>query len=798
MRYIILFVLLLGAAIGFVVFGMEHHWFATSRDAGEIAAPAVPADAILARQTAVAEARDAVGAQRDRTILFGDLHMHTTFSTDAFLWALPLNGGQGIHPLAEACDYARYCSSIDFFASTDHAEALTPARWREIKRSVRQCSALSQDRDHPDLVPFVGFEWTQVGQTPDDHYGHKNVIFKDLDEDRLPARPIAAAGAATRALRTNAAGFPLTIALLDPLNITDYLDFNLFLDEVRAVPTCPVDVPSNDLPATCFEAAADPGDLVARLEAQGLEPLIIPHGTSWGFYTPPGTTFDKQLAADMRPDMFPMVEIYSGHGNSEEYRPWRAVAYDEASQTATCPAPSETYLPSCWRAGEIIRNRCLEAGEGPGECDDRAAAARRDYANMGAAGHLTVRGESPDEWLNSGQCQDCFQPAFNHRPGTSVQYSLAISEFGTQGADDEPTHFTWGFVASSDNHRARPGTGFKENSRKLNTEAGGPVNETFLHRFVGAPEDPSPVSQPISREELQRGAGLGLLEIERQSSFWLTGGLAAVHAKNRSREAIWAALERRETYATSGPRILLWFDKTQADGTSMPMGSVVTETDTPAFTVRAQGAFKQKPGCPDLGRRGLSQDQLNRLCGGECYNPGDARHAITRIEIVRIRRQKTPGEDVADLIDDPFLTHTCPADAAGCTFTFEDPAFADLGYNTLYYARAIQEPTPTVNANNLRCQYDENGTCIKVDPCYGDFRTDGDDNCLAPSEHRAWSSPIYLTHQSAPVSAAQGEETDAEGTGPDDTDPKDTDSGDVDPEDDDDGPDGEADGGEDA
>ncbi len=766
MRYFLFALLLIGAGIGFLVFGAEHHWFATSRGAGEVAAPAVPQDLILARQTAQTEARDALGAARDRVVLFGDLHMHTTFSTDAFNWAMPLNGGEGIHPLAEACDYARYCSSIDFFASTDHAEALTPKRWSEVKRSVRQCAALSDDPDNPDLVPFIGFEWTQVGRVPEEHYGHKNVIFKDLEEDKLSTRPIAAAGPATLALRTNATGFPLTVALLDPLNVTDYLDFNLFLAEVQDVETCPADMPSDELPATCYETAATPGDLVDRLEAQGLEPLIIPHGTTWGYYTPPATTLDKQLAADMRPDSFPMVEIYSGHGNSEEYRPWRGVDYDVETQTATCRAPTEDYLPSCWRAGEIIRARCLDAGESESECDDRAAAARRDHANMGVAGHIAIHGEAPGEWLNAGQCQDCFQAAFNYRPGNSVQYGLALSNFdGEDGAD--PTNFTWGFIASSDNHRARPGTGFKEDQRKLNTEAGGPVNEVWLRQTVADLGEADAVSHPLTQAELTRIAGFQLLESERQSSFWLSGGLAAVHAQNRTRDAIWDALQRRETYATSGPRILLWFDKLDADGGSAPMGSVVSDWAAPAFTVRALGAFKQQPGCPDTGRRGLSQDHLDRLCGGECYNPGDERHAITRIEIVRIRRQKTSGEDVGALIDDPFITHSCPADGTGCEFSFEDLEFGKAGYNTVYYARAIQEPTPTINGDSLRCQYDENGTCIKVNPCFGDYRTDGNDNCLAPSEHRAWSSPIYVNHEAAPAPPPEPvDETGTDGAAP--------------------------------
>jgi hypothetical protein len=163
--------------------------------------------------------------------------------------------------------------------------------------------------------------------------------------------------------------------------------------------------------------------------------------------------------------------------------------------------------------------------------------------------------------------------------------------------------------------------------------------------------------------------------------------------------------------------------------------------------VRAVGALRQAPGCPDSSASALGPERLEHLCRDECYNPTNERKLVTRIEVVRIRPQATPGEDVAGLIEDPWLVHACPADPAGCTFRFEDPDHASDARDALYYVRAIEEPSKAVNAGNLRCSYDDDGNCVEVAPCYGDFRTDEDDDCLAETEERAWSSPIYVDRE---------------------------------------------------
>jgi hypothetical protein len=174
------------------------------------------------------------------------------------------------------------------------------------------------------------------------------------------------------------------------------------------------------------------------------------------------------------------------------------------------------------------------------------------------------------------------------------------------------------------------------------------------------------------------------------------------------------------------------------------MGSSLSLSNNPKFIVKAVGSFKQKPGCEDFVMDGLPREKIDTLCGGECYNPSSERLNITRIEVIKITPQISPEEKVDDLIQDPWLVLPCDGEN-GCKVEFEDPSFIENDRQSIYYVRAIQEPTDTINGDNLRCKYDSEGNCIEVNPCWGDYRVDSKDACLSKEEHRAWSSPIYIS-----------------------------------------------------
>jgi hypothetical protein len=406
-----------------------------------------------------------------------------------------------------------------------------------------------------------------------------------------------------------------------------------------------------------------------------------------------------------------LLEVYSGHGSSELFENFRRISTDENGQLQ-CPVATDNFTPCCQQAGVIARKRCEDPQSDTCERDVEGAVA--SFLERGApAGRKIFPDATVDDWAGCGQLQNAFQPSSMYVPRLAAQYNLALG-FDEHGA---PKRARFGLMASSDNHQARPGSSYKETNRLLYTD----------HKDIG-------------REYLRSD----WFKADKESGgFYYTGGLIAAHAKGRDRDSIWQALDSRNVYATSGDRMLVWFDLVNAPSGSLPMGSEVSMNHTPHFRVKALGAFKQQTGCPDFAVAALGRERLQSLCGGECYHPADQRKNISRIEIVRIRPQISPHEKITPLIENTWRTFECPADGRGCEVEFDDPDYSPAGRSTVYYARVIQEAEPLIDGDPFGCEYDDKGGCVKRNYCIGE-NAKPDMNCLAKAEPRAWTSPIFV------------------------------------------------------
>jgi hypothetical protein len=643
-------------------------------------------------------------------ILFGDLHTHTNYSFDAYLFNTSLVKGGGVVTPADACDFARYCAALDFWSINDHAEGLTPRAWRDTLETIRACNAQAGDSANPDLVSFAGWEWSN-GSRDDvpSHYGHKNVIFRTWEEGQVPARPIAA-----RPGNLFSGVPPLLLGLMGLFEgLFDASDLAWYLQESRNTTFCDDDKPSPELPADCLEVALTPTDLFRKLDEWGLDSLVIPHGLSWGNTNPLNGDFRSQL--DEHEQRYQkLLEVYSGHGSSELFEDFTRASTNTEGELE-CPEATTNFTPCCRQVEEIARNRC--AAPGSTACEQEVESAVQRFLAKGfPRGRKEFADLSPEEWQGCGQLQNSFQPSSAYVPRLSAQYNLALG-FDENG---EPARARLGLIGSSDSHQARPGSSYKESNRLLYTD----------HKDLG-----------------QKWLRMDLRYADKESGgFYYTGGLIAAHSQGRDRDAIWDALDSRNVYATSGDRMLVWFDLLNAPSGIAHMGSETTMTGTPRFRVMALGGSEQLPGCPDYAVAALGRERLQSLCGGECYRPDAGRRkAITRIEIVRIRPQVRADEPVAPLIEDQWQVFDCPALGEGCEVEFEDPEYATGQRSTLYYARVIQAPELLIVGDPFGCEYNTAGDCTRRNYCVGE-NAKPDNNCLSEAEPRAWTSPIFVEY----------------------------------------------------
>lgn len=577
-----------------------------------------------------------------RNAYFGDLHIHTANSFDAFNFGVRATAddayryakGESInHPLGYSVrlrggpldfygvsDHAEYLGAVPALANPGHplaehpladliqsgdpsdaAEAFTTLGAvitqgipvpdldaTSVIRSAWQANIEAAERHNKpgEFTTFIAYEYTS---TPDGANLHRNIIFSG---NRVPNAPYGGDQS------------------LNPEELWDWLD---------------------------------------TIREEGIEALAIPHNLNWSI----GRMFEKtdwagapidSAYADQRARNEPLVEITQVKGTSE---------------THPLLSPNDEWAGfEIWKLSRTITNEDGTTSRVPG---GTTGAYARDALRSGL--------------------------------------DLERSSGGNP--------YNFGFIGSSDGH-----------------DASSPVEEDQyfgkLGLFDGSAEARGSVKKTAS-------SALNVETIE-----WGASGLAGVWAEENTRASIYEALRRKETFATSGPRIQVRFFA----GYDFP-----SEINTLADAV-AQGYAGGVPmGGELLGR----SDQAPRFLVWALRDPRDS--WLQRVQIVKgwIDEEGTHERvfDVAcsDGLTPDDKTHRCPSneatvDVSDCSISLDkgdvelktvwvDPTF-DPKIRSFYYMRALQNPT---------CRWST----------WDAIRAGDAPNARVPAtiQERAWSSPIW-------------------------------------------------------
>lgn len=603
-----------------------------------------------------------------RNVYFGDLHAHTAFSMDAWIFgtrALPADAygfakgrSLSLPPVDSPPEESRSLTidrPLDFAALTEHAEFLG---------EVSAC--LSPDAAAYDSVScrmyregnFLSTVWMQ------------NPLFFP---DPRRSQEICGPEGAACAQRAAQVWQEIRDAAEGAYDRSSRCSFTAFIGYEHTATTLAANLHRNvifrnaevpDLPVSYFEEPTAEGlwnelDRSCPPDGVGCDAIALAHNSNESngnkFFPRRGaesTLEDQRQLAALRAKVEPLVEIFQNKGDSE----------------------------------------CLNGLAGvPGEVDEGCGFEKLARLPIDDCGDTTGLGGV----MGLG-CTSKYD---------YVRYVLlaGLEEEERLGTNS----YKLGIVAATDTHNATPGA----------------VCENGYEGHLGNMED-----TPLKRlSPKSPGGNQGVLDNP--------GGLTAVWAVENSRDAIFEAFLRRETYATSGPRIVVRFfgswdfaedlcrapdPVAAADRSGVPMGADLPAHEAgdapPAFLVLAL----RDPGTP--------------------ASPGTA---LQRVQIVKgwIDVEDGPMLRVFDVAGDgtngaSVDLETCEPVGQGfdtlCA-VWRDPDF-DPRERAFYYARVLENPS---------CRWSRY-ECNRLAP--GERPAACSDPSLPQAiQERAWTSPIWYS-----------------------------------------------------
>jgi hypothetical protein len=307
---------------------------------------------------------------------------------------------------------------------------------------------------------------------------------------------------------------------------------------------------------------------------------------------------------------------------------------------------------------------------------------------------------SPAQGYSDPDCQ--FEQIANPVNPTPVSFVRTALGAGVGYAAQSPAvgnPFQLGIVGATDDHNGAPGN----------------VNEALYVGHVGRDDD-------IPYKRLSATPDYG------------SGGLTGAWAEENTRDSIFAAIKRRETFATSGPRILVRFYQT----------SDATACADPAFPQKIIDAQAAVPmggtfGTAALGTTTAPTFALTVWPDTVAQNLGDGTTAVAGIasaQIIKLHAHVAGGQPVI-VEDPPYAVSGIPA-TGGCG-TWQDPTYDATEY-AVYYVRALQVPTWRWSHYSCATLKQNNPTTWQtlVPDCVAGGSLD------VTIQERAWTSPVWF------------------------------------------------------
>ncbi len=239
--------------------------------------------------------------------------------------------------------------------------------------------------------------------------------------------------------------------------------------------------------------------------------------------------------------------------------------------------------------------------------------------------------------------------------------------------------------------------------------------------------DDGKIHMSMNNEEL----GIGIASWQ-----YITSGLTAVWAEENTRGAIFDAMERREVYATTGPRIRVRFfggwDFAEDDVLRRDLALIGYAKGVPmGADLQAAPDDAKAPRFLVYALRDAIGANLDRVQIVKGWLDADG-NAQEKVYDVAWSDGRQPGADgklppVGDTVDlsIPSWTNTIGASELGAVW--QDPDF-DPAERAFYYARVIEIPTPRWTA------YDAVRFNVKMP-----------ESVTLKTQERAYTSPIWYT-----------------------------------------------------